>query len=104
MSTFDEAGNQLVTLLKQYAEQTGVEIREDIHELSQYASERTAHLSRFVGQPGYVEALEAERDALAMKATNTSIDQADKIDQKFAQFISQVFTVAATFLATAVPA
>lgn len=102
--SFEQLGEQLLATIKTHADEIGIELKGDLQGVSLFASERAAHLASIVGQPGYTEALEAERDALALRVTNDAIERADELDQRFQTFISQVLGVAAQALAIAIPA
>lgn len=53
-----------------------------LDDAARYAAERAAHLSLLVGQPGFEEAVVAERDNVSMHAGLLAVAQADALDQK----------------------
>lgn len=103
MDTFEQLGEDFLALVTTQAQEIGVELTDDLQGAAQFASERAAHLSTIVGEPGFSEALTAERDAVALRVTSAAIDRADALDQRFQAFIAQVLQFGARALAIAVP-
>lgn len=101
MSSLNDLGDQFVSLVQAHAQEIGVELKDNLNEVSQYASERAAHLSTIVGQPGWDEALVAERDNVAIYATSAAVQQADQLDQRFVNFIGQALGLLSGALALA---
>lgn len=50
-------------------------------ELAEYAAERAAHLSAIVNEPGFPEAVRAERDNVALKAGILAAEVGDEVNQ-----------------------
>lgn len=53
----------------------------NLDSVAQYASERAAHLSTLVDQPGFEQAVRAERDAVMLQLANTIVKRADVADR-----------------------
>lgn len=58
------------------------EARDRAGSVAAYAQERAAHLATLVGQPGFEEALKAERDNVALRAGLDLSEQAKSTDAK----------------------
>lgn len=65
----------------------------------QYAAERMAHLATIVGEPGYDEALIAERDSVALQAGLKACREGDAVDAELVGMIGGVLGVGARALA-----
>ena len=103
MDTFEQLGEDFLALVSAQASEIGVELTEDLQGAAQFASERAAHLASIVGEPGFSEALIAERDAVALRVTGDAIDRADALDARFQTFIASLLQFGARALAIAVP-
>ena len=103
MDSFEQLGEDFLALVTTQAQEIGVELTDDLQGAAQFASERAAHLATIVDEPGFSEALEAERDAVALRVTSAAIDRADALDARFQAFIGSVLQFASRALAIAVP-
>lgn len=66
--------------------------------LREYAHERMLHLANIVDQPGYLEALEAERDNMILKAGIGAVNMADAADAEIIGIISGALAIGASAL------
>lgn len=94
-------GDELERLLKDAAKETGRDLQFNTVAVAAYAAERTAYLSTLVGQPGFEEAVRAERDNVALKAGLTAVATADAADARLIGIIQGVLFLGARSLATA---
>jgi len=62
--------------------ETGLQLQRSAAEVAAYTAQRALHLSTIVGQPGYAEAVKAERDAVALYAGITAVNNADAADNR----------------------
>lgn len=93
--------DELERLLKDAAKETGRDLRGNLAAVTLYAAERTAYLSTLVGQPGFEEAVRAERDNVALKGGIASVKAADAADARIVGIIQGVLFLGARALATA---
>ena len=95
--------DDFVQLLKDNAVEAGRELSSDLTAVSDYAAARLAHLSTVVREPGFREALLAERDNVALKAAGRAVDRADSFDAKLLGLIEGSLSLGARALAAAIP-
>jgi hypothetical protein len=86
-------------LLEKTVRETATELKVGAAELALYASERAAHLSSIVGQPGFNAAVQAERDNVAIKGAIKLQDQATRADERFLGLIHGALAFGASALA-----
>lgn len=79
---FDTAWNQFAAYLQEQAVATGQDLLATAEEVAEYAAGRAQHLSTLVNEPGFNEALAAERDNLALFAGLRGVDSADAVDAR----------------------
>src|SRR5688500_10084803 len=82
-------------MLKDALRETGASLQQRAKEVAQYMAERTAHLSTIVGEPGFEQALRAERNNIALKAGLKVADNAEAADQRLVGIIQGALSVAA---------
>jgi len=75
---------------------TGVSLKKSAADVALYTTQRAAHLSTLVGQPGYEEAVAAERDAVLLYAGVAAVREADAADMRLVGIIEGVLLSAAT--------
>lgn len=97
-----EIGKDLADMLVEQARDAGVELKEDIESVRAYAAERMAHLATCVGQPGYLEAVRAEAESVALESAGRAIDQADASDARLVSIIQGALAVGAKAISIAV--
>jgi len=85
-------------LILESASEMGKEIFFDLDELSLYAVQRAAHLSTITNEPGFDEAVRAERDAVALKAGISATNAADAADQRIIGVIHGALRIGALAL------
>lgn len=94
-----ELETQFREMIEATLRQLGRELRVGVAELSQYAAARTEHLSTLVGEPGFEEAVLAERDNVLLRAGITATRTADVADQRFVGIIQGALRIGAAALA-----
>lgn len=97
--TQQQVAQDLGVAIKQSAKELGVELRLDLANVTLYAAERTAYLASLVGQAGYDEAVIAERDNVVLRAGISSVQSADKLDQRIVGLIYSTLLFGAQALA-----
>lgn len=93
-----DVGKELVDALSGAVDRMGISLETNMDELRTYAAERMLHLSTLIGQPGYQEALVAERDNVAMKAGLLAVDASDRADAELVGLITGAMAVGARAL------
>lgn len=78
MSTKDAIKETLDTAL----DEIGVDLKQETAAIAAYAAERATFLASIVGQPGYAEAVRAERDNVALRAGIATVAQATSAEQR----------------------
>lgn len=91
----------LKALFQDAIEETGVSLQVGAAELAAYAAERSAHLATLVSDPGFQLAVRAERDAVALRAGITAVQQADAADARIVGVIQGALSFAAGLIAVA---
>jgi hypothetical protein len=89
---------QLIDLFKNAAAETGQQLRFDSANLAAYTAERAAWLATLAGQPGFDEAMIAERDNALLRAGIAAVDNADALDNRIVGIVTTVLSVGATAL------
>ena len=95
MSTKEE----FKALFEEALAETKADLRVDLEELSAYASQRLEHLATLVGQPGYDQAVRAERDAVLLRAGIRATREADAADQRLIGILQGAMRIGAAALA-----
>ncbi len=102
MPTKEEAlkqiGDDFVALIKNQAEQIGEGLVDDLDSVSEYAAQRAEHLSTVVGEPGFDQALIAERDSIAIRIAIRAVDSADDFDNRLLAVVRGGLSIAANAL------
>jgi len=92
-------GRDLADIIIDNAAAVGVSLGAAASELAEYAAHRADALSLAVGEPGFDQALEAERDNVALKAAAGAVEQADQVDSRVLATIARSLRIAAVGLA-----
>jgi hypothetical protein len=82
-------------LLDEAIRETGRTLQQSATDVAAYAASRAAHLATIAGQPGFEEALRAERNAVAMFAGLSATAEADRADQRIVGIIHGALAIAA---------
>lgn len=101
-SSLDTIKTELSAMLIEQLKATGSSLKDDLDSVRAYAAERMAHLATCVGQPGYLEAVEAEAQNVAMEAAARAIDQADAADARAVAIIQGALAIGSKALTLAV--
>ena len=88
-------------LLEGVGDRLGRQFAGDLDDVQAYASERMLHLSAILDQPGYGEALVAERDNVALRAGIAAVETADAVDREVLGTIAGALAIGARALAGA---
>lgn len=99
----NQLGQEFVELLRQNAIEAGRELTSDLTEVKDYAAARMQHLSTIVGEPGFREALIAERDNVALKAAGRAINRADAFDARILGVVEGALAIGSRALASLIP-
>jgi len=94
--------NDFKELLEDALEETGVEVEKNLDEVSEYAAARAQHLSTIVGEPGFMQAVRAERDNVAIEAGLATVDTAEAVDARIRGVLQGALSIGAKFLAAAI--
>jgi len=79
MSTKDE----FKALIEAAVAETGVKLKEAPAKLAAYMAERATHLSTISSEPGFDQAVRAERNNVALRAGIAAHDMASSVDYQF---------------------
>ncbi len=85
----------LATLFRDVADETGVILRVGADELAAYAAERSANLATLVGSVNFERAVRIERDSVALKAGIIAVQNADQADARLVGVIQGALSFAA---------
>lgn len=91
-------------ILEDAVRETGTSLRTSAHEVAVYAAERAAHLATIVDDPGFLEAVRAERDAVALRAGIAAVRAGDAADARIVGLLQGGLFWAASLLAGPHPA
>jgi hypothetical protein len=72
--------------------ETGGDMARAPAEVAAYAAERAAHLATAAGQPGFAEAVVAERDNVVLYAAVHAAHAADRLDARLRGVVQVVLT------------
>lgn len=89
------------TLLDDAVSETDRSLAQSTANVAGYAAERAAHLERAVGQPGFAEAVRAERDAVALYAGLAAVGEADAVDDHLLGIVQGALALGARALRVA---
>lgn len=94
-------GNDIVALIADQASQIGTGITNELDAVAQYAAARADHLALLLqnGEPGFDQALLAERDNVVLKAASGAVARADDLDARILAVAANGLRIAAVALA-----
>lgn len=92
-------GEEFERILVDGARELGVSLGGSLADVRRFASERMLHLANIVDEPGYLEALRAERDKVALELALNVTDEADAADARLVGIISGALAIGARALA-----
>lgn len=87
------------TQFQRMLEEFGRTLKVEAAVVAAYAAERTEHLSLIVDEPGFGEAVLAERDNVLLRAGIAATRSADVVDQRLAGLIQGALRMGAVALA-----
>lgn len=91
--------DEIKSLLGDTFTEMGESLKASAQELAQYTAERVDHLATCVGQPGFEQAVIAERDNVALRAGIAAVEEGNAVDQRRLRIITRILQIAATALA-----
>ena len=94
----NEAQQQFAAILAGAVDSLGGQLAETPAELADYMAERAEHLSLAAGEPGFAEAVQAEQDAIALRAGLIVSDSTRVFDQHVWGLIGGALRIAAVAL------
>lgn len=94
-----DATNDFERILKDAVKETGVELQQSTRAIALYMNERAIHLASISGQPGFEQALRAERNSVALKAGISAAHNADQADARILGLIQGLLGMGAAALA-----
>ena len=94
----NDIGDELLALLKAAAAELGDLGLENLDDARAYAAERARHLATLVNEPGFDEAVTAERDAVLLRLGISAVDTADSADQRVIGMLHAALQIAAKAL------
>lgn len=74
--------SEIEGLLRDAVAETGAHLQKTAAEVAEYAADRARHLSTLFGQPGFQEAVRAERDNVALYAGIRSLEEGEATDAR----------------------
>lgn len=86
-------------LLKDAVKETGVELRQSAADVAAYMGTRAVHLASISHEPGFEQAVRAERNSCALFAGIETAATADKADQRMLGFLQGLLGMGAAALA-----
>lgn len=86
--------DDIVGQFTNFATETGKSLAQSAGDLATYTAERAQHLAGIYSEPGFREAVIAERDNVALKAGIAAVDEADALDQRFLGLIDGILSTA----------
>lgn len=90
---------QFESMLKDAVAETGVRLKDTPRALALYMAERTLHLSTIAHEPGFEQAVRAERNSVALRAGIETHAQASALDFQLLGLIQGGLRIAAAALA-----
>ncbi len=94
----NDIGDELLALLKAAADELGGHALNNLDDVRSYAAERARHLASIVSEPGFDEAVIAERDAIALRLGISAVYTADATDQRILGVLHAALQIAAKAL------
>lgn len=94
--------DEFVDLLRRHGKEVGEDLVSDLNAVAEYAAQRVDHLSRCASEPGFREALIAERDNVAMRAALRTVARADDLDARILAITETALQIGARVLAAAI--
>lgn len=78
-----DVAREFLNLITAVAKETGRSLKVAAGEVAEYAAQRASHLATIIDEPGFAEAVIAERDAVMLFAGMEVVDEADAIDERW---------------------
>lgn len=90
---------EFVRLIEDAVKETGVELTQTAAHVAAYMNERAIHLASISGQPGFDQALRAERNNVALRAGISVAHNADQADARMLGLFQGLLGMGAAALA-----
>lgn len=95
---FNQAVDELVNLLRVNGQELGQEFISDAGTFRVEAAASLQRLQRAVGEPGFREAVTAERDSLALVGAGRAISRGDAVDNRLLGMLDGFLSIAVRLL------
>mgnify|MGYP005813222479 CR=1 FL=1 len=95
--------DQFLDLINDALKESGTTLQSSSDSVAQYAADRAAHLSTLVGQPGFMEAVRAERDNVMLYGAMQAGEQASAADNQMMGLLHGALTLGAQALGGVAP-
>ena len=99
MNQHVELQEDFKSLIRGVIERSGASLTNSAADVAEYAAGRSAYLATLVGQPGFEEAVVAERQSVMLHAGIAAVNEADQIDAALAGVIEGALGMASRSLA-----
>jgi len=96
--SLQQIGNDIVALIVAQADALGQRVVDELEDVAAYAAARADHLALVVGEPGFDQALLAERDSVVLRAAGSAVESADAVDARILLVAATALRIAATAL------
>ena len=93
-----DVAKEFLDMITDAVEETGADLTESKEEIAAYAAERAQHLSTIAHEPGFGQAVVAERNNVAMRAGIEISDDAAAVDSRWIGMIGGALRIAAIAL------
>ena len=91
--TVKDMGRLLGDLLENTAKELGRDLKGDLEATRVHAAQRMAHLAGAIAEPGFKEALQAEKDSIILKAAGNAVKNADAVDQRLHSIVETALLI-----------
>jgi hypothetical protein len=85
-------------LLEDALEETGLALKQRAQSIAVYMAERAAHLATIAHEPGFEQAVRAERNSVALRAGLSMSAEAESLDQRIIGIIQGALRIGAAAL------
>jgi len=91
--TLKDLGKMLGDLLEDTAKEMGRDLKGDLDSVRAFSAQRMAHLAGAIAEPGFQEALKAEKDAIILRAAGQAVKNADAVDQRLHSIVETALLI-----------
>lgn len=94
-----DAKAELQALISDAIDDLGLSASASLDYVAEYAAERANHLAAAVGEPGFMQAVEAEARNVSLRAAIAAVGVADETDERFVRIVQGGLRIVAGLLA-----